>query len=317
MVNENNDKVDRVLDLYTKLMNGSLINKSEEAVLYNVSERTIQRDIDEIRDFLDRNETNDGICNDVIYDRIRKGYRLEQNYKTKLTNPEILAICKILLDSRSLTKKEMNGLLNKLIECCVPKENRELVTDLIRNESFHYIEPHHHKVFIAKMWEIGQAIQGHKKIKINYKKLKSETMVERVLQPLAIMFSDYYFYVIAFIDNREDIDKEINYKEVSPTIYRIDRIGSLEVLPEQFHLPYADWFEEGEFRKRIPFMYGGKLQRVQFEYSGLSIENVLDKLPTAKILNEKDGIYTIRAEVYGEGFKMWARSQGKSIFDIE
>ena len=59
-------------------------------------------------------------------------------------------------------------------------------------------------------------------------------------------------------------------------------------------------------------MYGGKLRKVKFKYSGLSIENVLDKLPTAKILNEKDGIYTIRAEVYGEGFKMWARSQGES-----
>ena len=64
-------------------------------------------------------------------------------------------------------------------------------------------------------------------------------------------------------------------------------------------------------------MYGGKLRKVKFKYSGLSIENVLDKLPTAKILNEKDGIYTIRAEVSGEGFKMWARSQGESIFDIE
>ena len=64
-------------------------------------------------------------------------------------------------------------------------------------------------------------------------------------------------------------------------------------------------------------MYGGKLRKVKFKYSGLSIENVLDKLPTAKILNEKDGIYTIRAEVNGEGFKMWARSQGESIFDIE
>ena len=64
-------------------------------------------------------------------------------------------------------------------------------------------------------------------------------------------------------------------------------------------------------------MYGGKLRKVKFKYSGLSIENVLDKLPTAKILNEKDGIYTIRAEVYGEGFNMWARSQGESIFDIE
>ena len=37
-------------------------------------------------------------------------------------------------------------------------------------------------------------------------------------------------------------------------------------------------------------MYGGKLRKVKFKYSGLSIENVLDKLPTAKILNEKDGI---------------------------
>lgn len=58
-------------------------------------------------------------------------------------------------------------------------------------------------------------------------------------------------------------------------------------------------------------MYGGKLRKVKFKYSGLSIENVLDKLPTAKILNEKDGIYTIRAEVYGEGFKMWREVKGK------
>lgn len=46
MVNDNNDKVDRVMALYKKLMNGGLIYKSEEAVLYNVSERTVQRDID-------------------------------------------------------------------------------------------------------------------------------------------------------------------------------------------------------------------------------------------------------------------------------
>ena len=45
-------------------------------------------------DFLERNERNDGIYNDVVYDRMRKGYRLEQSYKMKLTNPEILAICR-------------------------------------------------------------------------------------------------------------------------------------------------------------------------------------------------------------------------------
>lgn len=76
-------------------MNEGLIYKSEEAVLYNVSERTVQRDIDEICDFLERNERNDGMnLHDVVYDRMRKGYRLEQSYKMKLTNPEILAICR-------------------------------------------------------------------------------------------------------------------------------------------------------------------------------------------------------------------------------
>ncbi len=46
------DKIERVLGLYTKLMNGSLINKAEEANYYGVNERSIQRDIDDIRIFL-------------------------------------------------------------------------------------------------------------------------------------------------------------------------------------------------------------------------------------------------------------------------
>ena len=38
-------KVNRILRLYTKLMNGRLIYKSEEALHYHVTQRTIQRDI--------------------------------------------------------------------------------------------------------------------------------------------------------------------------------------------------------------------------------------------------------------------------------
>ena len=47
---------------------------------------------------------------------------MQQTYKIKLTNSEILAICKILLDSRAFTKKEMEEMLHKLIECCVPQK---------------------------------------------------------------------------------------------------------------------------------------------------------------------------------------------------
>lgn len=71
-----------------------------------------------------------GVVSSVAYDRIEKGYRLEQIYQLKLTNGEILAICKILLESRAFCKEEMSDILGKLISCCVPENNQKLVTEL-------------------------------------------------------------------------------------------------------------------------------------------------------------------------------------------
>lgn len=316
---ENTDKVERVLSIYTKLMNGALVNKAAEAINYGVNERTIQRDIDDIRNYLDQHGIDDGIVNSVIYDRAKKGFRLEQIYKLKFTNPEILAICKILLDSRAFTKKEMEGMLDKLVDTCVPKTNQKLVKELILNEEFHYIEPRHKSVFIDKMWEIGQAINSNNYIEIDYQGLRGSTKKTRKLKPVAIMFDEMYFYMAAFIDD-DKVRANFNVIEDSfPTIYRIDRIQRLETLEEKFNIPYKDRFEEGEFRKRIQFMYGGKLRRVEFEYSGYSVEAVLDKLPTAVIVDERpheDGvrtIYTIKAEVFGDGIEMWFKSQGNNV----
>lgn len=306
-------KIDRVLGIYSKLMNGAIVNKAEEAQNYGVNERTIQRDIDDIRNHLDQSVSDSGVVNSVIYDRILKGYRLEKIYQLKFSNSEILAICKILLDSRAFTKIEMEGMLNKLIDSCVPESNQKIVKDLIRNESFHYIELLHKNSFLDKLWDIGQAIQQNLYIEIKYQGVRGSKVKTRRLKPVAIMFSEYYFYLAAFID--DDNVKE-NFRvtdDAYPTIYRIDRIQGLNVLEDHFSIPYADRFEEGEFRKRIQFMYGGKLRRVKFEYSGFSVEAVLDRLPTAKIVSEKNGIYTISAEVFGDGIDMWLRSQGDMV----
>ena len=110
------DKIERVLDIYSRLMNGAIINKFEEATNFNVNERSIQRDIDDIRNFLEQSVVNSGAERSIIYDRIYKGYRLEEIYETKFSKSEILAICKIMLDSRVFTKKEMDTMLNKMIE---------------------------------------------------------------------------------------------------------------------------------------------------------------------------------------------------------
>lgn len=48
-------------------------------------------------------------------------------------------------------------------------------------------------------------------------------------------------------------------------------------------------------------MYGGKLQKMKFEYTGESIEAVLDRLPTAKVLSEEEGSIWCRQRCLGRG----------------
>jgi predicted DNA-binding transcriptional regulator YafY len=311
------DKIGRVLQIYAKLADGYVINKTEEAQFYGVNERSIARDIEDIRNFLDADIERTGVANTVVFDREAKGYRLETLYKIRLQNSEILALCKILLDSRAFTKSEMVEMLDKLITCCVPEANQKMVKELIRNEEYHYVEPRHHTKFIDRMWVLGQAINESRYIEIDYYRTKDKKTVSRKLQPVAIMFSEYYFYLTAFIEDKE-VQKDFDVLNDSfPTIYRIDRIRSLKVLDERFHIPYSSRFEEGEFRKRIQFMYGGRLQKVKFQYSGTDIDAILDRLPTAKILDEQDGVYTVSAEVFGTGINMWLRSQGDYVKVIE
>lgn len=307
------DKVGRVLDLYQRLMDGEIVKKSQAAKMYSVSERSIQRDIEDINNYLSMETGRSGVLNSVISDNRKNGYRLEQYYNMKLTNSEILAICKILLDSRAFTKEEMTSMLSRLIDCCVPKESKKLVQDLISNEEFHYVELTHKSVFIDKMWDIGQAIHQSRYIEMEYHRTKDNALVKRKVKPAAIMFSEYYFYLTAFIEDDELKEYFDVANDMFPTIYRIDRIEKYKVLEEHFKIPYEDRFKEGEFRKRVQFMYGGKLQKVKFKYKGSCVEAVLDRLPTAKILDEEDGVYTISAEVFGKGIEMWLRSQGDMI----
>lgn len=312
-----NGKVDRTLGIYTRLLGGYSVNKAEEAQRYGVNERTIQRDIDDIRNFLETDVENTGIINSVVYDRFEKGYKLEQIYQLKLTNSEILAICKILLDSRAFKKEEMVSVLDKLISCCVPEKNQKLVKDLIANEEFHYVEPRHQSDFLDNLWVVGQAIRNCNCIELDYERVKDKKIVHRKVRPVAIMFSEYYFYVTAFIDNEEVKQRFDVINDSFPTIYRIDRIKGIKVCDEHFHIPYSSRFEEGEFRKRIQFMYGGKLKKVRFKYLGNDIDAILDRLPTAIIKADDESGYILEAQVFGKGIDMWIKSQGDLIELLE
>ena len=306
IMEQNGVKSARLLEIYSRLSEGAVLKKSELAQDFHVTQRSIQRDIEDLRCFFAERHLEQ----DVIYDTKLRGYRLIQATPKGLSNSEILAVCKILLESRSMRKDEMLPILDKLICCAVPESSQKAVKALIANEELHYVEPHHNRPILDGLWEIGQAIKNQQIIEIEYERMKEPRLVRRRVQPVGIMFSEYYFYLTAFLEDKTDFE---NPDDLFPTIYRIDRIHTFKVMDEHFRIPYTSRFEEGEFRKRIQFMYGGKLERVKFRYSGPSIEAVLDRLPTARILSQDENGWTVEAEAFGKGIEMWLRSQGDFI----
>ena len=299
-------KSERLLQIYSRLVGGDILSKKELARQFCVTERSIQRDIESLRCFF----AEQGLRQDILYDKVNRGYRLERPALPLLENSEILAVCKILLESRSMRQDEMLPILDKLIACCVPEQSKRAVTKLLANEKYHYIAPHHGRPILPGLWEIGQAVQEHHVLEIEYERIKEPRLVRRRVLPVGIMFSEYYFYLTAFLEDKTDFE---NPDDLFPTIYRIDRIRNFQVLDEHFKIPYKDRFQEGEFRKRVQFMYGGRLEHIRFKYTGPSIEAVLDRLPTATIVAQDEQGWTVEAEVFGKGIEMWLRSQGDQI----
>lgn len=101
-----------------------------------------------------------------------------------------------------MNKEEMLPILDKLMDCCVPESSKKAVTKLIANERFHYIPPHHGKNILPGLWEIGQAVEQHRVMEIEYEKIGGK-VVQRTIEPAGLMFSEYYFYLVGFLRNVE------------------------------------------------------------------------------------------------------------------
>ncbi len=291
------DKAFRLLQMHELLTKGEPIIKEAMLGEFGVPTKTFQRDIDSLRQYY--SEQGGG---ELIYDRKDNCYRLkERSYK--LTKQEVFAVCKVLIESRAFNKEEFDGLIQKLLLQLLP-EQRLLVKARIGNERVNYLPLQHGKALIDTLWMLANLITEQRIARIWYVR-QDKTPKDYRIKSVGILFSEFYFYLIAWMaDDTKD----------SYTVFRVDRVAEIEATDERFDVPYAERFSEAEFRKRVQFMYPGKLKRVKFVYRGSSIEAVLDKLPTAQIVGEdEDGYALVTAESYGNGIDMWLKSQGDWI----
>lgn len=296
-----NAKTFRLLNLYERLNRGETVNKKEFANAFGISEKSVQRDIDDLRVYLaECYENGDDVT--VEYSYIKNGYYLVKKDKEFLTNEEILGIAKILLESRAYNKEELNSLIDKLLLQATPSA-RMNIKEMILNEKYHYIPLKHNKPLLNAIWELSENIYNKTIIEFDYVR-KDGVASHKIVKPLSIMFSEYYFYLIAWMaDDSKDF----------PTVFRIDRMTNVKSTGEKYSIPYKDRFEEGDFRKKVQFMYSGPLKTIRFEFTGQSLEAILDRIPAAEIVAQDEDKTTLKAECYGDGILMWLRTQGDNV----
>lgn len=238
-------KVERIIKLYSCLLEGKVIKKKEEAERFGVNQRTVQRDIDDIRMYLANDMT---VNQQLVYDRNKKGYILIGDRENIVTSGDILTICKILLGSESLVKEEMLKIADKLIQCCVPFEEQKKISTLIANEKFHYTEPEHGKAMQPILWDFADAVHYQKMARVQYLEEHPPQRQERVICPVGILFSQGFFYITAYIHE----DNVISEHEMGePVMYRMDQIAEYQLLDTHFRLPYNKRLVERELRKRV------------------------------------------------------------------
>ena len=187
-------KTDRIMELFLRAIKGEALSVQQLSNEFNVSTRSITRDINNLKAFLYEHRDITGYA-ELEYSSSNHCYTL--NMGNLLTNKELFAIIKILIGSRAFNTKDLLDIIKKL-KSNTTRSDRNKLDSLIRKELYHYTEIGSDcPSVIDNMWKITNCIDNRNMITISYYKM-NRTHVRYKILPVSIMFTEYYFYLIAY-----------------------------------------------------------------------------------------------------------------------
>ncbi len=292
-------KSNRVLDLFYRLLRGERVNRTAFAEEYEMSERSVERDMRTIREALEDTE-------DTLAAEGQGNYFLKAGKQREFTEMEVLFIAKVLLGNRALCKEEMAQIIRGM-NSLFPSAIRMEIKNAIQNEMEQYVGPQHGKKLLRLAWELNHAMERQVKISLAYRKLSGVEVTRKVL-PISIVSSECYLYLVGFFE-----EKSYPY----PAFFRLDRIVNAEITDEHYNPKLYKDYNIGRMKKCIQFMYAGELMNIKLACQPDVLEPVKDRLPNSRIIG-KDGNRTIlSARVFGEGFWRWALQYGDALEVLE
>ncbi len=257
----NRSQVPRIVLIDQKLREGNYPNCRILAEEYEVSEKTIQRDIDHMRDFL---------MAPIEYDTSRKGfYYTEDNFflpALDIKESDFFAIC---IGEKALALYENTPIYEQLAG--VFEKIRQLLPESIRvntswvdsrytfmDESRTYIDP--------EIWElISRSLRYRKQMNIFHAKAGQDDAQKRTVEPLHIVCYRGEWYLIAYCHKREEV-----------LSFAVSRIKKAIVTENPFR--YEDNFDYTDYMKStFGIMRGNELKQIRVRFSAEQAPYILER----------------------------------------
>lgn len=263
----------RVLNILNRL-NAGPVRIADLSSEFSVSARSIQRDLERIN---------------------LTGFHLDTPQKGVYTFAEGVSLKSFNLSSEQLSvlvlMSEMAGCMGGAIKEAFDKVFAR-ATAAAGDSPFYAVGPRSLNPLTRKFHEdITFAIEHRKKLKVSY--ASSGDVKERVLCPVKIIASENFFYMLASVDG---------WKPGQFHKYRVDRIGRLQILPEEFPPP-----PRGLIKRMIgaaTTIWGvneGKEIKVELKACGAAADFLRSKetLPGQKTSRPaSDGSVTVKAAIH-------------------
>lgn len=284
----------RILQIYTMLLRGESISKEELAREYEVSEKSIQRDIEDLREFVE--EAMPGVS--LRYSGKKRQYALVSEKGGLLEPPQLLLVAELLLQSGVLPRAETFALLERLLALCREPVPRQRLTERLRRGSLHYRTRSHNTAQLELLWQLEEAIQQRCRVRLRYEKEDSQPEV----WPQEVLVRMGLLYLAAFPEKTEN----------RLLLCRLDRLAGVELLPDE---PWEGRMLQPE---RAPFTTGGELYRIRFRYWSENMQPIHIWLPGARLQRLPDGQgWQVTVEVYGRQIATWLRAQGRMVDQVQ
>lgn len=272
-LSEGDKKYYRILNILNRLNSGS-VNTTELAEEFNVSPRSVQRDIERI------NMTGFSlVCEKRGTYSFAPGISLKS---MRLTEEQIYVLI-MMRDKLS----SLGGPVSEAFDSIFAR----IVSGTDADPLFYDINTKGLTPLVKDIYsDISYAVRSRKYIRILYPGRNG--LKEYVLKPLKILTSDTFFYVLAVPTKKEVLLK-----------YRIDRIKKLDVLIEEYRMPENPDILES--LKNATSVWGVNTKEkfsVILEACGQAADFFRCKtvLPEQKIQEKKDGILTVTARISHE-----------------